>query len=529
MLAYTAGRANSRNQLFVRAVDSLAPALLTGTEGAAAPFFSPDGRWIGFFADGKLKRILATGGGLETLWDTPVPFGGTWGPDGSVYFAPFNTSGIWQVDASGGSPREVTRLDRTQGEVSHRWPQASPDGKVLFFTVWTGPGWDEKHLEAQIVGSGERRLLVRGASTGRYVSSGHLLYARNEELFVVPFDLAQLRVTGPPVTLADRVSEYAGAGEGAQFTVSDRGTLAYVPSDSRTSDRRMVWVDAGGSVQPLNSPPGAYTDPAISPDGRSVAVSIQGPTQTIWVYDLTRSTLTPLPSAGSSQSPTWTSDGHRLVYRGTRNGYRNLFWRSADGSNDEERLTIADVLQTPSSISRDNALLFDQTSPDTGRDIWKVRLDGGRVAEPLFKTGFNEGRPKLSPDGHWFAYVSDESGRDEVYVRPFPTAGGKFPISTGGGSEPVWSRDRRELFYRNGDKMMAATITIGSTLVVGAPRLLFEGHYEASDTGAGGYDVTSDRRFLMIESISPQRPVTHITVVLNWFEELKRTIASDTK
>ena len=196
--------------------------------------------------------------------------------------------------------------------------------------------------------------------------------ARNEELFVVPFDLAQLRVTGPPVTLADRVSEYAGAGEGAQFTVSDRGTLAYVPSDSRTSDRRMVWVDAGGSVQPLNSPPGAYTDPAISPDGRSVAVSIQGPTQTIWVYDLTRSTLTPLPSAGSSQSPTWTSDGHRLVYRGTRNGYRNLFWRSADGSNDEERLTIADILQTPASISDDNAVLFDQTSPDTGRDIWKV-------------------------------------------------------------------------------------------------------------------------------------------------------------
>jgi hypothetical protein len=323
------------------------------------------------------------------------------------------------VAASGGSPREVTRLDRTQGEVSHRWPQASPDGKVLFFTVWTGPGWDEKHLEAQIVGSGERRLLVRGASTGRYVSSGHLLYARNEELFVVPFDLAQLRVTGPPVTLADRASEYAGAGEGAQFTVSDRGTLAYVPSDSRTSDRRMVWVDAGGSVQPLNSPAGAYTDPAISPDGRSVAVSIQGPTQTIWVYDLSRSTLTPLPSAGSSQSPTWTSDGHRLVYRGTRNGYRNLFWRSADGRNDEERLTIADILQTPSSI--------------------------------------------------------------------------------------------------------------GSTLAVGAPRLLFEGHYEASDTGTGGYDVSSDRRFLMIESITPQRPVTHITVVLNWFEELKRTVAADTK
>ena len=174
----------------------------------------------------------------------------------SVYFAPFNTSGIWQVDASGGSPREVTRLDRTQGEVSHRWPQASPDGKVLFFTVWTGPGWDEKHLEAQIVGSGERRLLVRGASTGRYVSQRTPPLRPKRGTVRRPLRPGPAARDRPARHACGPVSEYTGAGEGAQFTVSDHGTLAYVPSDSRTSDRRMVWVDAGGSVQPLNSPPG---------------------------------------------------------------------------------------------------------------------------------------------------------------------------------------------------------------------------------------------------------------------------------
>jgi serine/threonine-protein kinase len=530
LLAYTAGRAMRPPQLFVRLIDSLDVTLVAGSEGAKSPFFSPDGRWIGFFAQGKLKKVLATGGGLQTLCDAASAFGGTWGADGSIYFAPFNTSGIWQVPDSGGSPREVTRLDRTQGEVTHRWPQISPDGKVLFFTVWTGPGWDEKHLEAHIVDGGERRLLVRGASTGRYVSTGHLLYARNEELFVVPFDLAQVKVTGPPVTLIDRASEQADAGEGAQVTVSDNGTLSYIRSDSQASDRRMVWVRAGGNVQPLNAPRGAYIDPAISPNGGSVAVSIQGPTQNIWIYDLSRSTLTILPSPGSSQAPAWTPDSRRLVYRATRGGYRNIFWRAADGSGNEERLTTSDALQAPSTVSRDGmSLFFDEVSAETGRDMWMMRLDDGRRPQTVLKTGSNEWSARLSPDGRWLAYVSDVSGRNEIYVRPYPTPGGQFPISTDGGSEPIWSRDGRELFYRNGDKMMAVAIAIGSTPTPGAAHLVFEGHYQVTDAGVAGYDVSSDRRFLMIESTTPQQPVTHITVVLNWFEELKRTVAGDTK
>ena len=519
-LAYTASRGGSTSQLFVRPIDSLDVTPLAGTEGAISPFFSPDGNWIGFFAQGQLKKVLVAGGGLQTLCDAAGGFGGTWGADDTVYFAPFSTSGIWKVSASGGKPVEVTRLDRTRGEVSHRWPQVLADGNVVLFTVWTGPGWDEKHLELQMESSGERRVLVRGASTGRYVLSGHLLYARAEEMVVVPFDLARLLVTGPPVTVVDRASEQEG--EGAQYTVSDSGTLAYVPSNSRISDRRLVWVGANGSVEPIPAPAGAYVDPAISPDGRSVAVSIQGPTQTIWIYDVSRSTLTTLPSEGSSQAPNWTADGRRLVYRGTRSGYRNLFRRAADGSADEERLTTGDTVQTPSTMSDDGTMvLFGDLSPVTGWDIWMMRLDAGRTPRAILRTRFNEWSPKLSPDGRWLAYQSDESGRPEIYVRPFPDLGGKFAISTDGGSEPLWSRDGRELFYRNGDQMMAVTIATGSMLTAGTARVVFTGHYQISDTGVAGYDISSDGRFLMIESKAPQA-ATRINVVLNWFEELER-------
>jgi serine/threonine protein kinase/Tol biopolymer transport system component len=519
VLAYTARRARSTSQLFVRRIDSLDVTLLTGTDGATAPFFSPDGIWIGFFAEGKLKKVLSTGGGLQTLCDASAGFGGSWGTDNSIYFAPFNTSGIWQVAASGGSPREVTRLDRAHGEVSHRWPQISADGKVVFFTVWTGPGWDEKHLEAQVTSRGERVVIVRGASTGRYLPTGHLVYARNEELFVVPFDLAHLRVTGPPVTLIDPVSEVAN--EGAHFIVSDNGTLAYVPPDSRPSDRRMVWVGGDGNVQPLNSPPGAYTDPALSPDGRSVAVSIQGPTDTIWIYDFSRSTLTTLQSEGSSQAPNWTPDGRRIIYRGTRAGSRTLFWRAADGSGDEERLTSAETLQTPSTLSPDGSMvLFGDMSPSTGWDIWMMPLGGGRVPQVVLRTRFRELAPKLSPDGRWLAYSSNESGRDEIYLRRFPHLEGKLTISTDGGSEPVWSRDGRELFYRNDDKMMAVPFSGGSTPTAGPAQLLFEGHFQISDAAVAGYDVSSERRFLMIDSKTSLRSSNRINVVLNWFDEL---------
>jgi serine/threonine-protein kinase len=521
-IVYAASRGGRVPQLFVRKLDAPEATLLSDTEGAKAPFFSPDGRWIGFFAQAKLKKVLAVGGGVQTLTDAASGLGGSWSGDDTIYFAPFNTSGIWKVSANGGAAQEFTRTDRSRDEVSHRWPQILADRRTLLFTVWTGPGWDEKHLEVQVGDSGEHRRLVPGASTGRYISTGHLLYSKADNLIVAPFNVASLTVTGPPVTLVERARD--GVGEGAQYAVSDTGTLAYVQAQSGVFERRLVWVARDGTVAPIPAPPDAYTDPAISPDGRSVALSVQGTIQKMWIYDFVRSTLTTLTSTASLQSPNWTPDGRRLVYRATRAGYRNLFWRSADGSGEEERLTTNDRLQTPTSMSRDGRLLFyTELAPDTGHDIWVLNLGvQPPVATAVAKTRFAEASPSISPDGHWLAYNSDESGRPEVYVSAFPGLGGRTVISSDGGEEPRWSKDGRELFYRAGDRMMAVTVAPGSSLTAGSPRMLFEGRYQVSDTGVGGFDVSADgQRFLMVQPTVREQPATEFNIVLGWFNDVK--------
>jgi len=520
-IAYAASRGGRASQLFVRSLDAPEATLLAGTDGAREPFFSPNGQWVGFFAQGKLKKVLAAGGGVQTLADAAVGLGGSWSEDDTIYFAPFNTSGIWKISANGGTPQEFTRIDKSRDEVSHRWPYVLRDRKTVMFTVWTGPGWDEKHLEVQVGDGGAHRRLVPGASTGRYLSTGHLLYSKADNLIVAPFDLASLTVTGPPVTLVERARD--GVGEGAQYAVSDSGTLAYVQAQSGVFERRLVWVNRDGTVLPIAAPLNAYTDPRIAPDGRSVALSVQGTMQTLWIYDLIRSSLTTLPATGSLQSPVWTPDGRRLAYRATRAGYRNVFWRSADGSGEEERLTTSERLQTPSSITHDGRFLFYvEVAADTANDIWVIATDPQqRTPRAVVKTRFSETSPQISPDGKWLAYSSDESGRMEIYVSPFPGPGGKTAISTEGGTEPRWSRDGRELFYRQDDRMMAVTLTRGSSLTASSPRMLFEGRYQVSDTNSGGFDVAPDGRFLMIQPTVAEQPATEFNIVLGWFNDVR--------
>jgi len=273
----------------------------------------------------------------------------------------------------------------------------------------------------------------------------------------------------------------------------------------------------------LSSPPRPYTDPQLSLDGRYVAFTNIGPVETIWIHDLARGTQTALTStgAGSSQSPVWTADGTRIVYRGTRAGFRNLFWKAVDGSGDEERLTTSENLQGPTSASPDRNIAFYEG----GRDIWVLPLDT-RTAVPFLQTPAFETSPRFSPDGRWMAYVSSDSGVGEVYVRPFPGPGGRLQISNGGGSEPIWSHTGAELFYRDGDRMMAVAFTAAPTLTAGRPRLLFEGSYLRSDTGGAGYDVAADGRFLMVQPVAPDRVTTSINVVINWFDDLKTRVSA---
>ena len=527
-LVYVAMRGNATSQLFLRAMDGTEAKAIAGTEGADAPFVSPDGQWIGFFAQGKLKKVPAQGGTAQVICDAPSGLGADWGVDDTIYFVPFNTSGVWKVQASGGTPEEVIRLNRSNDEVSLRWPQVLPGGAAVLFTVWTGPGWDEKSLQLQVLQTGERRVLAQGASTGRHVASGHLVYNRDgaQTLMALPFDLARLEVTGgPAVALGEQVWE--GGAEGAQFAVSNAGTMAYVASHPRRYERRMVWVDRAGNVEPLSAMPRPYYDPRISPDGRQFAVSSEEAHERVWTFDFARPILTALTGSGSSsQAPVWTPDGTRVVFRGTRKGFRNLYWKAADGSGEEQRLTTNDDMQTPVSVSPDGKhLIYAEIDPATGSDIWLVALDGTGTPEPWLRTPASENNPHFSPDGHWLAYVSGESGRAEVYVQPFPGPGGKWMISTDGGNEPVWSRDGRELFYRSGGKILAVTIATTPAFAAGLPRMLFEGAYEPTGTGTSGFDVSPDgRRFLMIQPTAPELPATQVNVVINWFGELHQRV-----
>jgi serine/threonine-protein kinase len=420
----------------------------------------------------------------------------------------------------------VTKVDRSKGEVSHRWPQLLPGGAAVLFTVWTGPGWDEKSLQMQVLKTGERRVLAQGASTGRYVTSGHLVYNRDgvQTLMALPFDVERLQVMGgPAVALAEQVWE--GGAEGAQYAVSSAGTMAYVASHPARYERGMVWVDRTGKVEPLPAMPRPYYDPRISPDGRQFAVSSEEAAERVWTFDFARPILTALSGPGSSQAPVWTPDGKRVIYRATRMGSRNIAWKAADGSGEEQRLTTNNNMQTPVSVSPDGKLLaYTELDPTGGNDIWLVALAGGKPV-PFLRTRASEDNPHFSPDGRWLAYVSDESGRSEVYVQPFPGPGGKWMISTGGGTEPVWARAGRELFYRSGDKLMAVTIVTQPAFVAGLPRVLFEGTFEPTGTGTSGFDVSPDgRRFLMIQPTAPERPATQVNVVINWFEELRQRV-----
>jgi serine/threonine-protein kinase len=521
MIAYVSTRVGETQQLYLRAIGNPEAKAVAGSEGAFNPFFSFDGKSVGFFSQGKLKKVRLAGGAVETLCDSGSGLGGSWAEDGTIYFGPASRSGLWKVGENGGTPQEFTTLDPNKGEVSHRWPQILPGGKALIFTVWTGPAWDESQLQLLVPSTGERRVLAEGARTGRYVS-GHLIYSRDgtDTLMAIPFDLDRLQVgAGPPVTLAESVMDTS---EGGEFAVSDSGALAYVRGNPKRYESRLVWVDRSGTVDPVAAPVRGYQEPAISPDGRHVAISIYGPVYGVQIYDFLQRTLTPLIAAGSSQGPIWTPDGKRVVYRGTRKGFRNLFWRAVDGGDNEEQLTQGENNQTPGTWSLDGReLIFSDADRTTGFDLWSMSL-GDRKQKVLLQTQSNEWNPHLSPDGRWLAYASNESGRPEVWVQPFPALNTKRRISTEGGLEPAWSRDGRELFYRNGNKMMSVQIAAGSAFSASPPRLLFEKPFQFSATANTGYDVGKDGRFLMVQPTASNEPDADFRVVLNWFEELRR-------
>ena len=529
---------NETDGLYLRSMDGLDANLIQGTEmPLTTPFFSPDGQWVGFFAGDELKKIPVTGGTAVVLCKATNPFGAHWGADNTILFG--QPEGIMRVSANGGTAERLIAAEK--GTQAHA-AQMLPGGEWVLYSVASGivPNrWDTAEIVAQSLTSGERKVLWRGGSDARYVPTGHLIYALGDALFALPFDLERVQVTGGPVPLLDglqRATNPAQTTATAQYGVSDGGTLLYVVGASTASElRTLAWFDRSGREEAVPAPPRAYYAPRISPDGTRVALDVRDQENDIWIWSLARSTLTRLTfDPGADRYPAWTPDGQRIAFSSARAGAGagSLFWQAADGTGVAEQLTTSQTLQFPGSISADGTqlVLEEQGRPSTGTDVLVLALAGERRVMPLVATTFTERSAELSRDGRWVAYESNESGRYEVYVRPFPGVdGGRWQVSTGGGRSPLWAPNSRELFYVDVEgRIVAASIQPGPGFVAGNPKVIVDGPFTTTLTGIAGrlYDVSPDgQRFLMtkaVEGAGQQAPPPQVIVVQNWFEELKR-------
>jgi eukaryotic-like serine/threonine-protein kinase len=522
LLAYAALKGGVQ-QLYLRAMDSLEARAIPGTEGAVNPFFSPDGQSLGFFAEGKLKKASVNGGGATTLGDAPSGRGASWGSQGAIFFTPSYGAPLQELPEGGGTPRALTHIDKGEYPL---WPELLSDDKAVLFAL--GVEATSNRIAVRVTGTGEQRILipVPGSTQPRYAASGHLLFVQGNTLMAAPFDVRGQALTGEAVPVVENV-QVNPTTAAAQYSISATGSLVYVSGGSQANQSRLVWVSRDGKEQPLAAPPGAYSFPHISPDGRKVAVDQDNQ---VWVYELARDTMTRFTFEGSNNFiPSWTPDGSRIAFSSNKDGPRSVFWQKADGSGGLEKLTSSEYARAPISWSADGQFLsFAEVNPTTGFDIWVLDMKD-RKAVPFLRTPFYE-VGAISPDGRWMAYVSNESGRYEVYVQPYPGPGGKWQISTDGGMDARWSANGRELAYRNGDKMMAVDITTQPAFSAGKPKMLFEGPYVLPSPNISYYDVSADgQRFLMLKPVEQAQAATQIVVVQNWFEELKQKVPTGKK
>jgi len=538
-LALVASGADQKQRIYVRSLDQLQATALSGTENGRDPFFSPDGQWIGFFADGKLKKISVQGGAADTLCDAANDRGGSWGDDGIIAFAADNQGALSKTASAGGTSQLLTTLDKQLGEFTQRWPQLLPGSKAVMYTSHSHlNNYEDADIVVYSIASGQRKTVLHGGFYARYLPSGHVVYIHEGRLFAVPFNLTRLEVSGQPTPILEGVvtGPFYGA---AQFSVSETGNLAYVAGLNGDQSVSIYWMDRDGKFTPLRETPGDYFNPAFSPDGKRLALDISdGKRRDIWVYEWERDTLTRLTFEGQgNQSPVWTPDGIRIVYTSQdKSGIPNLWWRRSDGAGDAQRLAESTGPQYAGSWRPDGKVLaFTQNNHATGNVIMLLPVEGDEKSgwkpgqpKPFVNGTFIEGDPAFSPDGRWLAYQSNESGSLEVYVRPFPGPGGKWQISNGGGTVPKWSRNGKELFYRSPDsKVMVVNYTASGDSFHGDKPLLWSPAQFTDRGNPLNFDLHPDgKRFAVLKAPGTEQnaAMNHVSFFFNFIDELRRKV-----
>jgi serine/threonine protein kinase len=522
-LAFVASDASGKALLWVRPLDSPNAQPLSGTEDASYAFWSPDSRFIGFFAGGKLKKIELNGGTVQTLCGASIPRGGSWSSSGVIVFGPSPNEPLYQVSVTGGPASPLTKLEPSRQESSHRWPHFLPDGRHFLYSVLGGPQSQGIYVTS-LDGKENRRLLNISNSIAMYAAPGYLLFRREATLMGQAFDLNKLQLSGEPFPVAEQVGFDLSTFQ-TYFSASQTGVLAYsVATGGKT---QLTWMDRTGKEIGLVGQPANYIRPALSPDGKRVAVDgsdIQG-NRDIWLLDLangnpTRFTFDPAQELFA----VWSPDGSRVVFGSDRAGPRNLYQKSATGASKEELLLKSDFNAYPVDWSRDGRFIaYVINDPKTKIDVWALPLFGDQKPFPIANTEASERGAKFSPDGRWLAYVSDESGIPQIYVQSFPASGGKWQVSDSGGYYIAWRHDGKELFYVSAEKKMIAVDIKGEggNFEVGARKALFDLRIPTFTSAQAQFAVTADGQKFLIVNTFGENKSEPITVALNWTADLK--------
>ncbi len=520
---------SGRNLLWIRPLDSLAAQPLAGTESPSFPFWSPDGAFIGFFADGKLKKIASSGGPAQTLCDAPINRGGTWNRDGVILFAPVVDGPIYQVSASGGVPKPVTALDPKRRESTHRWPFFLPDGRHFLYLVGSFGGPREgTGIYVRSLDSKEEKLLVNANSRMDYVPPGYLLFFRERNLLAQAFDAQKLEIHGEPIPIAEEIQFFPQT-YNAMFAASQNGVLLYL-ARARAGISQLAWFDRTGARLGTLGAAANQGNPRISPDGKRVALDIIDPqtgNMDIWTYEFSGGVgrrLTSHPALDSD--PIWSPDGSRIVFFSLRNGLPDLYEVSSSGGGSEGGVVISQRTKYPTDWSPDGrSILYRVVDAKTNFELWTVSMDNEHKSDPFIKPVFGVSHGMFSPDGKWVAYSSNETGKWEIYVAPFPGPGGNWKVSTAGGSEPRWRRDGKELFYAAPDgSIMSADVKLGATFEANVAKPLFRvqrrEHISSGDLFS--YDVTPDGQRFLVNTDVGELASSPLTVVLGWTADLKK-------
>jgi eukaryotic-like serine/threonine-protein kinase len=498
---------------------------LDGTQGATYPFWSPDGRSIGFFADGKLKKVDVAGGQVQMVCDAPNGRGGTWNRDGVIVFTPEAGGGIFRVSAAGGTPIEVTKPDPSRSEQSHRWPMFLPDGKHFLYLAANFSGELEKNtIFVSALDSQEKRLIVNTSANAAYAEPGYLLYMRNGKTLVAqPFDLRSYALSGDPHTLSDQVLHSPQVYR-AVFGVSN-GEVLVTQTGKGATLSQLTWFDRNGRPAGTVGAVGSYNNVRLSPDGRRVATDQTDPDgrqADIWIHELARGAMTRLTfDLSGPQAAIWSQDGKQILFTGARSLMFQIYLKNADGSGSEEAVAeLGNVTGNAWDWSRDSKyILFRKVN-----ELWYLSWPD-RVAKPLLQAKWTIRNAQFSPDGRWITYASNETGSMEIYVSPFLSGNGKWQVSSGGGQEPRWRQDGKELFYVSQDgKMMAVPVKLGASFEAGSPVALFQTHRRqpVSSQDVFSYDVSADGQKFLIITKMDEASAAPLSMLLNWASQMEK-------